>query len=267
MGVVVILQLKKRFLSIFYSIQESIECRENTNLIGIIMLIWEDIIAKEQQQAYFKSLQQFVENERAQGKNIYPPQEWVFSAFEQTPFEQVKVVILGQDPYHGPHQAHGLSFSVQPGIKTPPSLKNMYKELAQDIDDFVIPKHGHLVSWAQQGVLLLNTVLTVEQGKAHSHAKAGWERFTDQVISELNHHHSGLVFLLWGAHAQKKGAGIDTTKHHVLHAPHPSPLSAHRGFFGCQHFSQTNQLLKQQQKQPIDWTSVCLDREEQLALL
>lgn len=231
------------------------------------MLTWAEVIAAQQQQAYFESLQQFVENERAQGKAIYPPAESVFSAFEHTPFDQVKVVILGQDPYHGPNQAHGLSFSVQPGVKTPPSLVNMYKELAQDIDGFTIPTHGNLVSWAEQGVLLLNTVLTVEQGKAHSHAKAGWEQFTDQVIAQLNQHHSGLVFMLWGAHAQKKGASIDSSRHHILAAPHPSPLSAHRGFFGCGHFSQANERLKQQDKSEIDWCSVCINPEEQMSLL
>ncbi len=165
----------------------------------------------------------------------------------------MKVVILGQDPYHGPNQAHGLCFSVLPGVKTPPSLVNMYKELAQDIEGFQIPNHGYLKSWADQGVLLLNTVLTVEQGKAHSHAKTGWETFTDRVIDVLNQHRQGVIFLLWGSHAQKKGQMIDRNKHHVLMAPHPSPLSAHRGFFGCQHFSQTNQILKQLGKTPINW--------------
>ena len=165
----------------------------------------------------------------------------------------MKVVILGQDPYHGPRQAHGLCFSVLPGIKTPPSLVNMYKELAQDIDGFQIPAHGYLQSWAEQGVLLLNTVLTVEQGKAHSHAKTGWETFTDKVIEAVNQHQSGVVFLLWGSHAQKKGRFIDRNKHHVLAAPHPSPLSAHRGFFGCGHFSLANQILNAQGKTTIDW--------------
>jgi uracil-DNA glycosylase len=162
-------------------------------------------------------------------------------------------VILGQDPYHGPNQAHGLCFSVLPKIKTPPSLANIYKELATDIADFTIPQHGFLQSWAEQGVLLLNTVLTVQQAQAHSHAKIGWEQFTDKVIQQLNDHCNGLVFLLWGSHAQKKGAVIDTRKHHVLSAPHPSPLSAYRGFFGCKHFSQTNHLLTQQNKSPINW--------------
>ncbi|MGL4919119.1 MAG: uracil-DNA glycosylase, partial [Plesiomonas shigelloides] len=178
------------------------------------------------------------------------------NAFRYTPFEQVKVVILGQDPYHGPNQAHGLCFSVQPGVPVPPSLVNMYKELAQDIAGFQIPQHGYLKSWADQGVLLLNTVLTVERGQAHSHAKLGWETFTDRVIAAVNEHRQGVVFLLWGAHAQKKGRIIDRQRHHVLTAPHPSPLSAHRGFLGCRHFSQTNQLLAQQNLPAIDWQPV-----------
>ncbi|KGY13658.1 uracil-DNA glycosylase [Vibrio tubiashii] len=216
-------------------------------------LTWQEIIDAEKQQPYFQKIQFFVDQERAAGKEIYPPAEDVFNAFNVTEFGDVKVVIIGQDPYHGPNQAHGLCFSVLPGVKTPPSLVNMYKELAQDIEGFEIPQHGYLQSWAEQGVLLLNTVLTVEQGKAHSHAKTGWETFTDRVIEALNQHHSDVVFLLWGAHAQKKGRFIDRDKHYVLAAPHPSPLSAHRGFFGCRHFSQTNAILQQLGKQPIEW--------------
>lgn len=231
------------------------------------MSTWQALLQAEKQKDYFQALEQFVHSEREQGKQVYPPQEWVFSAFDYTPFDQVKVVILGQDPYHGPNQAHGLSFSVQAGVKTPPSLANMYKELAQDIDGFVIPSHGYLASWAEQGVLLLNTVLTVEQGKAHSHSKAGWEKFTDQVIAELNQQHKGLVFMLWGAHAQKKGAAIDTNKHHILAAPHPSPLSAHRGFFGCGHFSKANEMLTSQGKAAINWSSVCEESDKQFSLL
>ncbi|WP_428772965.1 uracil-DNA glycosylase [Vibrio sp.] len=214
---------------------------------------WHDVIGEEKQQQYFQQTLQFVEQERSAGKNIYPPAQDVFNAFRATEFQDVKVVILGQDPYHGPNQAHGLCFSVLPGVKPPPSLVNMYKELAQDIEDFSIPSHGYLQQWAEQGVLLLNTVLTVEQGKAHSHAKTGWEQFTDQVIAAVDQYQTGVVFLLWGAHAQKKGRFIDRSKHFVLEAPHPSPLSAHRGFFGCRHFSQANKLLTQQGKQPIDW--------------
>lgn len=216
-------------------------------------LCWHDVIGAEKQQDYFQNTLAFVEAERAAGKVIYPPSQDVFNAFKVTEFRDVKVVIIGQDPYHGPNQAHGLCFSVLPGVKTPPSLLNMYKELAQDIAGFEIPQHGYLQSWAEQGVLLLNTVLTVEQGKAHSHAKSGWETFTDKVIEAINQHQSGVVFLLWGAHAQKKGRFIDRSRHHVLAGPHPSPLSAHRGFFGCHHFSQTNQLLIKQGKPPIEW--------------
>ncbi|MGL4827737.1 MAG: uracil-DNA glycosylase [Vibrio sp.] len=216
-------------------------------------LTWHDVIGNEKQQDYFQQTMQFVESQRQAGKVIYPPAKDVFNAFRFTEFGDVNVVILGQDPYHGPNQAHGLCFSVLPGVKTPPSLVNIYKELAQDIPGFQIPQHGYLQSWAQQGVLLLNTVLTVEQGMAHSHANTGWETFTDRVIDALNQHRNGLVFLLWGSHAQKKGRMIDRQRHHVLMAPHPSPLSAHRGFLGCQHFSQTNQLLKEQGVAPIDW--------------
>ncbi|WP_165312188.1 uracil-DNA glycosylase [Vibrio ziniensis] len=216
-------------------------------------LTWHDVIGLEKEQDYFQQTLKFVEAERAAGKVIFPPAKDVFNAFRLTEFDDVKVVILGQDPYHGPNQAHGLCFSVLPGVKTPPSLVNMYKELDQDIQGFQIPNHGYLKSWADQGVLLLNTVLTVEQGKAHSHAKTGWETFTDRVIDALNQHRQGVIFLLWGSHAQKKGQMIDRNKHHVLMAPHPSPLSAHRGFLGCQHFSQTNQILKQLGQMPIDW--------------
>jgi uracil-DNA glycosylase len=217
------------------------------------MSCWAEILAAEKQQAYFQQMLKFVESERAAGKVIYPPQQDVFNAFKLTELAKAKVVILGQDPYHGPSQAHGLCFSVLPEVKTPPSLRNIYKELATDIDGFEIPQHGFLQSWAQQGVLLLNTVLTVEQGQAHSHAKIGWETFTDAVIRQISQHCEGLVFLLWGSHAQKKGAVIDQQKHHVLHAPHPSPLSAHRGFLGCKHFSHTNQILVKQGKEPINW--------------
>ncbi|WP_332705466.1 uracil-DNA glycosylase [Plesiomonas shigelloides] len=219
-------------------------------------LNWSDVIGAEKQQPYFLDTMAYVAAERAAGKEIYPPEHDVFNAFRYTPFEQVKVVILGQDPYHGPNQAHGLCFSVLPGVPVPPSLVNMYKELAQDIAGFQIPQHGYLKSWADQGVLLLNTVLTVERGQAHSHAKLGWETFTDRVIAAVNEHRQGVVFLLWGAHAQKKGRIIDRQRHHVLTAPHPSPLSAHRGFLGCRHFSQTNQLLAQQNLPAIDWQPV-----------
>lgn len=216
-------------------------------------LTWQQVITAEREKPYFQQIEHFVAAEREFGKAIYPPEAEVFSALDSTPLEQVKVVILGQDPYHGPEQAHGLSFSVRPGIKVPPSLANMYKELATDIPGFTAPEHGYLQGWAEQGVLLLNTVLTVEQGKAHSHAKIGWETFTDRLIEVINQQCEGVVFLLWGAHAQKKGKKIDTARHHVLHSAHPSPLSAYRGFFGCKHFSQTNKLLEQMNKSPINW--------------
>ncbi len=217
------------------------------------MQTWSDVLGQEKQQPYFQDTLNFVRHEREAGKIVYPPAADVFNAFKYTEFADVKVVILGQDPYHGPNQAHGLCFSVLPGVATPPSLVNIYKELQRDIPGFEIPAHGYLLSWAQQGILLLNTVLTVEAGKAHSHAKTGWEQFTDRVIAALNEHRDGIVFLLWGSHAQKKGQYIDRNKHHVLMAPHPSPLSAHRGFLGCGHFSQTNHLLQSDGKPPIDW--------------
>ncbi len=219
-------------------------------------LTWRDALAEEKQQPYFQDTLAYVAAERAAGKTVYPPQKEVFNAFRYTELGNVNVVILGQDPYHGPNQAHGLSFSVRPGIPAPPSLANIFKELASDIDGFTRPSHGCLQSWADQGVLLLNTVLTVEAGAAHSHASLGWEKFTDKVIEVINQRQEGVVFLLWGSHAQKKGSIIDANRHHVLKAPHPSPLSAHRGFLGCKHFSQTNQLLTEQGKMPIDWQPV-----------
>ncbi len=214
---------------------------------------WHDVMSNEEKNAYFIKILTFLRQERATGKIIYPPESDVFNAFRFTKFEDVKVVLLGQDPYHGSNQAHGLCFSVLPDVKPPPSLVNIYKELAQDFPNFSIPEHGYLKSWAEQGVLMLNTVLTVEQGQAHSHSKIGWEIYTDKMIEAVNLHKEGVVFLLWGAHAQKKGRMIDKNKHHVLTAPHPSPLSAHRGFFGCKHFSQTNQLLERQGANPINW--------------
>lgn len=217
------------------------------------MTCWKDVIGAEKQAPYFKEMMAFVQAERDAGKNIFPAPENVFSAFKATEFEQVKVVILGQDPYHGPRQAHGLCFSVLPGVKTPPSLLNMYKELQRSVPAFTMPQHGYLQAWAEQGVLLLNTVLTVEQGKAHSHSKIGWERFTDVVISQLNQQAEGIVFMLWGSHAHKKGAVIDPSRHHVFKTTHPSPLSAHRGFMGCDHFVACNQLLQEMGKAPIDW--------------
>lgn len=220
---------------------------------GHFMKTWTEAIGEEKEKSYFQHILQQVKQARLNGKIVYPPQNEVFSAFSLTEFDQVKVVILGQDPYHGLNQAHGLAFSVKPGIAPPPSLVNIYKELAQDIAGFQIPNHGYLVEWAKQGVLLLNTVLTVEQGQAHSHANLGWEQFTDRVIAQLNQHREKIVFLLWGSHAQKKGQYIDRQRHCVLTAPHPSPLSAHRGFFGSRHFSQTNHYLQQNGLSPINW--------------
>ncbi|WP_075181544.1 uracil-DNA glycosylase [Pantoea sp. 1.19] len=219
-------------------------------------ITWHDVLAEEKTQPYFIDTLQAVAREREAGKTVYPPAAAVFNAFRLTELADIKVVILGQDPYHGPDQAHGLAFSVLPGVATPPSLLNMYKELEQDIPGFQRPAHGCLESWARQGVMLLNTVLTVERGQAHSHARLGWETFTDRVIAAINAQREGVVFLLWGAHAQRKGAIIDRKRHHVLQAPHPSPLSAHRGFFGCRHFSQANALLVQQGLTPIDWQPV-----------
>jgi uracil-DNA glycosylase len=213
---------------------------------------WQTLLAEEKQQPYFQKILTFLQQEQAAGKKIYPKNADIFNAFKYTPFAAVKVVILGQDPYHGPHQAHGLSFSVLPGVVPPPSLKNIFLELHHDLG-LPIPSHGCLEKWAQQGVLLLNTVLTVEAGKAHSHANIGWEIFTDKVIGVLNENKTGIIFLLWGSPAQRKGQIIDAKRQHILKSVHPSPLSAHRGFLGCKHFSRTNQLLKEMGKPEIDW--------------
>lgn len=213
---------------------------------------WADLLGAEKQQPYFKSILHFLEQERQAGKTIYPPANQLFNAFEETPFEKVKVIILGQDPYHGAGQAHGLSFSVQPGIKPPPSLKNIFKELHSDLN-LPIPDHGCLKSWANQGVLLLNTSLSVEANTPQSHAKIGWTTFTDNVISTLNRYPNPLVFLLWGAHAKNKSGLIDNPKHLILTAAHPSPFSVHQGFYGCKHFSKTNDFLIAQGREPIDW--------------
>lgn len=199
------------------------------------------------------ALKAFLRSEKAAGKHIYPMgNEW-FRALDLTPLEKVKVVILGQDPYHGPGQAHGLCFSVGPDIRVPPSLVNIYKELESDLG-LPRPRHGFLEHWAQQGVLLLNSVLTVEMGKAASHQGKGWERFTDAIIQQVNAKSEPVVFLLWGAYAQKKAAFIDNPRHLVLKAAHPSPLSAHNGFLGCRHFSKTNEFLEANGLAPIDWS-------------
>lgn len=217
------------------------------------MQTWHEAIGAEKEKAYFQTILEKVRHERQAGITVYPPERDVFNAFRTTEFGNVKVVILGQDPYHGAGQAHGLAFSVQPEIAVPPSLVNIYKELATDIEGFQIPQHGYLQHWAEQGVLLLNTVLTVRAGSAHSHATFGWEEFTDEVIRQLDKEREHLVFMLWGSHAQKKGAFINCNRHLVLTAPHPSPLSAYRGFFGCKHFSQANAYLQAHGLEPIDW--------------
>lgn len=215
---------------------------------------WLAQLQAEFDQPYMVSLREFLRAEKSEGKQIFPAGSEYFNALNTTPFNDVKVVILGQDPYHGPGQAHGLCFSVRQNVKPPPSLVNIYKELKSDLSlspaDF---QHGCLESWAAQGVLLLNSVLTVECHQAASHQGKGWETFTDKVIERLSQRKKPCVFLLWGSYAQKKGAVIDRARHHVLTAPHPSPLSAHRGFLGCRHFSQCNTLLKDMGETPIDW--------------
>ncbi len=216
-------------------------------------LSWQHVIGAEKSQPYFQQTIEAVKQARAAGEVIYPPEADVFSAFKLTDFAQLKVVIIGQDPYHGPNQAHGLSFSVRPGVAIPPSLRNMYKELALEYPDFQMPKHGCLEGWATQGVLLLNTVLTVVANQPNSHRHLGWESFTDHVIRAISDKSEPVVFLLWGAHAMKKQKLIDSTKHHILTAPHPSPLSAHRGFLGCGHFMAANQWLQAQGKTAIQW--------------
>ena len=199
------------------------------------------------------ALGDFLRSEKQAGKHIFPPGPQIFAALDTTPFDRVKVVVLGQDPYHGPGQAHGLCFSVRPGVPVPPSLLNVFTEIESDLG-IPRPDHGCLTPWAQRGVLLLNSVLTVQSRMAGSHQGKGWEGFTDRVIDELNREREGLVFLLWGSYAQSKGRLIDTRRHRVLEAPHPSPLSAHRGFLGCRHFSKTNQYLEGAGQAPIDWS-------------
>ncbi|MEA2120155.1 uracil-DNA glycosylase [Halovibrio sp. HP20-50] len=213
---------------------------------------WNKWLGSEFQADYMRSLKDFLAQQKAAKKIIYPHSSQWFRAFELTPLSDVKVVILGQDPYHGPNQAHGLCFSVQPGVPVPPSLANIYKELATDVG-FTPVRHGHLEAWAKQGVLLLNTSLTVEQGNAASHRGKGWERFTDRAIETVSEHAPPCVFLLWGSHARQKKALIDQQRHLILEAPHPSPLSAHRGFFGTRHFSQANQFLQALGRTPITW--------------
>ncbi|RVU00575.1 uracil-DNA glycosylase [Mucilaginibacter limnophilus] len=214
---------------------------------------WLNILKDEFEKDYMIRLKQFLKEEKEAGHKVYPKGSDIFNAFNKTPFNNLKVVLLGQDPYHGPNQAHGLSFSVQKGINPPPSLKNIYKELQSDIPGFTIPSHGELTEWAEQGVMLLNATLTVRAGSPGSHQKKGWEIFTDTVIKTISEQKEGIIFLLWGKFAQAKTELIETQKHHVLKAAHPSPYSADNGFFGCRHFSKTNTILEKEGKQPIDW--------------
>ena len=213
---------------------------------------WKSALIEEFERPYFTELKKFLEYEKKTGHIIYPAGSNIFSAFEKTPIDKVKVVILGQDPYHGTGQAHGLSFSVPENLPIPRSLKNIFKELKDDLN-IEIPNTGNLQKWADQGVLLLNATLTVRANQPGSHQNKGWENFTDSVIKVISHQLSGIVFLLWGKYAQAKESLIDTTKHFILSAPHPSPFSADRGFFGCKHFSKTNELLMQLGKEPINW--------------
>lgn len=213
---------------------------------------WKEVLKDEFHKSYFEQIVMFLKHEKALGKTIYPPGNLMFNAFEKTPFDNVKVVILGQDPYHGPNQAHGLCFSVQKGVKPPPSLVNIYKELQSDIG-MNIPETGDLTKWAESGVLLLNAILTVRAGEPASHSKIGWETFTDAVIRKISEEKEGVVFMLWGKFAQDKQVLIDATKHYILKAAHPSPFSADKGFYGCRHFSKANELLVKDGKEPVDW--------------
>ncbi|WP_354014289.1 uracil-DNA glycosylase [Dyella japonica] len=214
---------------------------------------WKDRIGEYLARPDMRALSDFLRAEKQAGKVIYPPGPEIFAAFDHTPFDAVRVVILGQDPYHGPNQAHGLCFSVRPGIPAPPSLQNIFKEIQRDLG-FRAPDHGCLTPWADRGVLLLNATLTVQQGMAGSHQGKGWEGFTDAAIDALNREREGLVFMLWGSYAQKKGQLIDGRRHCILRSVHPSPLSAHRGFIGCGHFSAANQYLESRGVAPIDWS-------------
>ncbi|MES2430841.1 MAG: uracil-DNA glycosylase [Bacteroidota bacterium] len=214
---------------------------------------WKEVLKNEFTKPYFLEIVTFLKTEKMAGKTIFPPGQLIFNAFNQTPFNNTRVVILGQDPYHNPGQAHGLSFSVQAGVKPPPSLVNMYKEIHKDIGVAMPAAYGDLTAWAKQGVLLLNAILTVRANEPASHAKIGWMNFTDAVIQKLSEEREGIVFLLWGKFAQEKQVLIDETKHHILKAAHPSPFSADKGFFGCKHFSKTNELLVAQGHAPIDW--------------
>jgi len=226
---------------------------EKTSISPKMEESWLEVLKEEFKEDYFVALKQFLLKEKAEGQVVYPPGPLIFNAFNSLPFDKVRVVILGQDPYHGPGQAHGLSFSVQDGVRVPPSLKNIYKEINDDLG-LEIPKTGNLEPWAKQGVFLLNATLTVRHKTANSHKDSGWGKFTDAVIKKLSDNREGLVFMLWGRFAQNKGSFIDKTKHHVLESAHPSPFSARNGFFGNKHFSTANRLLKEQGFDPIDWS-------------
>jgi uracil-DNA glycosylase len=241
----------------------------NSNASGdrvVLHASWKRVLLDEFDKPYMRNLRTFLLKERDAGKAVYPRGSEIFAALDLTPIEDVRVVIIGQDPYHGPRQAHGLCFSVQPGVAEPPSLLNIFQEINTDMSDPTVPGgradgriqpgHGCLRSWARQGVLLLNAVLTVERGRAGSHQGRGWETFTDRIVEILNEQCDALVFILWGTYAQKKGAIVDRNRHCVLSGPHPSPLSAHRGFFGCRHFSKANRYLVAHGKPPIDWFAV-----------
>lgn len=223
-----------------------------TEKAGQLDASWQTVIGEEFNKPYMQNLRAFLKQEKANGKIIFPPSPLIFNAFNHTPFEKVRVVIIGQDPYHGIGQAHGLSFSVPEGVDLPPSLMNIFKEIEADLG-IRMQKKGDLTSWANQGVLLLNATLTVQQANAGSHQNKGWEQFTDAAIKALNEQREGLVFVLWGSYAQKKGEIIDAKKHLVLKSPHPSPLSAHRGFFGNHQFSKINAYLVKKGEMPIDW--------------
>jgi len=248
MFMVTCLQREKRWRKSKYGFSTMTEKQDRVQLRAS----WKTRIGTEFEQGYMQKLRQFLIEEKQAGKVIYPEGKDIFNSMNLLSYEDVKIVIIGQDPYHGPGQAHGLCFSVKPGVKSPPSLVNIFKEIHQDLG-VPVSSHGYLKNWAEQGVLLLNSVLTVEKNKAGSHQGKGWERFTDAIIKSLNSEHTGLVFFLWGSYAQKKGKIIDKKRHLVLQSVHPSPLSAHRGFFDNHHFSKANSYLERQGKTAIDW--------------
>lgn len=224
-----------------------------THILYMKKLTWKSLLSQEKNSTYFQNIFNILHQKKKLGIIIYPQKNKIFNAFRFTEFESIKVVIIGQDPYHSPNQAHGFAFSVPNGVKLPPSLKNIYMELQSDIPNFVIPNHGCLLAWAQEGVFLLNSILTVEKGKSGSHAHIGWEQFTNKVIRILSDYQKNLVFLLWGNYAKKKSILIDRKKHCILYAAHPSPMSAKYGFFGCKHFSKANFFLKKFNKKTINW--------------